>query len=914
MKKLLAVLLAFALLVPMGLVANADNQVTAEPYYLLGWSDYNRDKFPYLEGLAGSSFSNIGDKVILSFGGARMMYGSYTDADVTKFAQAMKKEMDSRPEGMRYWHVYGPGIALRLAPKNAIYLDHGVDQMKDLLTAALKKMKEIGCPLEGIVVDTEYIDMGSWYIQGDEAKKDPLIYNKIVNDPRYATEVRPLLVERGFKFYENITNLTPEIYGIHNSTGDEYAVSRSVWDTVMRLRLMDHLNEWCYEPMITNYPDATLSDYQSTDTYAWLKGVNDAGNVVGSVGGNTSKAGNVSNYNFYANRPSSVFFKDSGGLKVFKTPPTYNGAVYEASAFNMFMYDANLVKRMYCSTDTKMLSFWLSEYDYDTKEPGTLSNTPYYAEEILHLGLYDPQPFLGYLYSQSFKDENGKVSVEEYEKRCVVLNELMAELTRVAGYSDRKPIELPMNWNSEFVLSGMYVNGKNLWRITPNTDVVSAQAFQVAGKDPTFSVAGQTVTFPGGKIIEDGKISVVGTCGYWVETAKDVIPIVTNDADRFVQVPAYVEDFESYKVGTQLTTMNIRDENGWTVMQPKGNPITVEADGENQLISMTGNAALKNKQIPANVTAADSFAKEQHWSLTVTVPAGMTEEEAFVVLDYAGDKQETKDGGYKLSGGKVYYSDNGQYKELALDVSAGGKYVFTRALNFSTNTCDYVVTDTSGKEVASAKNVAIAAFTGKISTIGITCTKVAGKILVDDYTLRVTGAAADFGVYDAATGLKVSAETPHAASAAYRLSWLNATDKEETATIVAEYYEGSTLKETKTVKELKLAPGYDGVETGVLEVAAGQSVKVYVKSALQVNVEQGAAIAPTTPADPTAPTTDPVTDPTTAPTGTAPTNSADSGKQSGGNTMVIILIAVAVVAVVAIVVALVVTKPKKKAE
>ena len=198
------------------------------------------------------------------------------------------------------------------------------------------------------------------------------------------------------------------------------------------------------------------------------------------------KGGNVSNYNFYASRPGANFYKDSSGQKVFKTPPTYNGAVYEATAFNMFLYDANLVKRMYASTDTKMVSFWLARYDYATKKEGTLSNTPYYAEQIFHLGLMDPEPFLGYLYDQEFKDENGEVSKEVYESRLSVLNELMAELTRVAGYSDRKPIELPMNWNSEFVLSGMYANGRNLWRITPNTDVVSTEDFKVEGTDPTF--------------------------------------------------------------------------------------------------------------------------------------------------------------------------------------------------------------------------------------------------------------------------------------------------------------------------------------------------------------------------------------------------------------------------------------------
>lgn len=905
MKKLFAMLLVLAMLVPMGMAANAEQTVTAQPFYMLNCSSVDNQKFPYLEEYVNSRFSNIGDKVRISYGGVTLLYGSYTDADVDKFANAIKKEMDARPEGMRYWHAWGPSIAIKIAPQNSIYLDHGVDQMKDLITAILKKYKEIGGQLDGMIADTEYTGMGSWYVQGDAAK-DPLLYKKIVDDPRYATEVRPLLVERGFKFYENVSDLTPEIYGISKESGSAYEVSRSVWDTVMRIRLAQYLNAWCYEPLITYFPDATLSDYQLTDTDSWLKGVNDAGEVVGAVAGNTMKGGNVSNYNFYASRPGANFYTESS-QKVFKTPPTYNGAVYEATAFNMFLYDANLAKRMYASTDTKQISAWLARYDYATKKEGTLSNTPYYAEEILHLGLMDPEPFLGYLYDQEFKDENGKVSKEVYESRLSVLNELMAELTRVAGYSDRKPIELPMNWNSEYVLSGMYVNGKNLWRITPNTDVVSTEDFRAEGTDPTFCVAGQTITFPGGKIIADGNISVVGTCGYWVETAREVTPIVTNDADRFQTVPAYLEDFESYPVGTQLTTMNVRDEGGW-IVQPKGTPLTVEADGENKVLAITGNSLLQNKLIPANVTAADSYAKDQAWALTVTIPAGMTAEESVVLLNYDSDGQEVKDGGYKLSGGKVYYSENGAYKELALDVSAGGKYTFKRLMNFNTFTCDYIVTDSTGKEVASAKSVTIPSFTGTVSAIGITCSKVAGKLLLDDYTLRVTGIAADFGVYDFATGLKVSAATARAASTAYRLSWANATQTAETASLVAAFYEGDTLKEEKVLKELTLSPGCDGVETGVVEVAQGRSVKVYVKTNLKVNVEQPItteATQPSAPSDTTAPTTG-GSDATAAPTGET---SAVTGAKVSSSGLIAVVAAVAV-AVIAVVTVLIVTKKK----
>jgi hypothetical protein len=66
---------------------------------------------------------------------------------------------------------------------------------------------------------------------------------------------------------------------------------------------------------------------------------------------------------------------------------------------------------------------------------------------------------------------------------------------------------------------------------------------------------------------------------------------------------------------------------------------------------------------------------------------------------------------------------------------------------------------------------------------------------------------------------------------------MNATEKEETATLMAAFYAGDTLVEEKVIKEVKMAPGYDGVETGIVEVAEGQSVKVYLKTTLQKTEE-----------------------------------------------------------------------------
>ena len=921
MKKLFALLLALALLVPMGLVsvASADEAVTAEPFYSLGWSDFDESKYPYLDGLVTTSFSNIGDKARLSItDGGTLMYGSYTDADVEKFAQAMKKIMDARPEGTRYWHLFGPGKILRLAPQNVIFMDHGVTQMKDLVTAVLKKYKEIGGQLDGMVIDTEYIGVSSYYIRSDtdnntnNAIKNPLVYKQIVDDPRYATQIRPYLEERGFKFYDKITDYTPEIYGISGNAGSEYSNCAAIWDTVIRNHMNRYIDEYAYAPLKEYFPDASLSDYQSTDSYAWMKFVAVTDDGIALTGGNSNKAGSASCFSFYWSRPSSDTFKNMTKYA------SFNDALFEASAYNMFMYEMNYAKHMYLSNPQRQIAPWITSYLYNDDREGGLANTPYYSEQIFHLGMLDPEPFLSYTYVNEYQEKGAtKISytAPNYLLTQQIQNELLAELTRVAGYSDRKPIEMEPYWNSEFVLSGMYANGRNIWRITPNTDEVSLEDFKVEGTDPTFRVDGQTVTFPGGKIIETTAIPTAGSCGYWVETAKDVMPIVTNDPDRFDKYPALLYDFEDVKEGSFNYNTSVPTA-AWEFTWKKGGTSTIKTVDGNKVLALLGNAEVRSVKLPANVTAGDTYAEDQAWELTVTIPEGLAAEAEIVLLSYTGAGTTADDGGFKIVGGKAYYSENGEYKEL-MDIAAG-TYTFKRVMDFNDGkaACTYYVYDADRKELKATQKVATPAFTS-ITNIKFSTTGADKDVLVDNYKLSVTGTGADLSLYNANTGMNVDATKANAVPTAYRLSWLNATDQEQTATVKAEIYEGETLKETKTIQELKMAPGCDGVETGVVEIAEGQSVKITVTSTAKVTILQEAEEAPsTTPStDPTDPATDP-TDPSTAPTEAAPTEGADTGKKGGSNIGLIAVIAAVVVAVVAVVVVLLVTgkKPAKKAD
>ena len=169
-------------------------------------------------------------------------------------------------------------------------------------------------------------------------------------------------------------------------------------------------------------------------------------------------------------------------------------------------------------------------------------------------------------------------------------------------------------------------------------------------------------------------------------------------------------------------------------------------------------------------------------------------------------------------------------------------------------------------------------------------------MLLDNYTLRATGVAADFEVYDAATGLKLAQNAQNAAATAYRLSWTNIDAADKQAKVIAAYYEGDTLKEEKVIKEVKLTRGGDGVEYGVLDVPAGQSVKI----SMQADLSGSAA--------PDAPNTPNATNPAN-PTQTQP--AGQTGDQGGISPLMIVLIVVVVLAVAGVVLVLVLTKKKK---
>ena len=460
------------------------------------------------------------------------------------------------------------------------------------------------------------------------------------------------------------------------------------------------------------------------------------------------------------------------------------------------------------------------------------------------MGLLNPEVFLGYIIYQEIE------KYEDYEFCLEIVDDVLDELNRLVGDADRKPINVIPTWNDHFVLSGMMSGGRNIWRLTPDTTKVSLSDFKIDGEDPTFSVNGQTITFPQGKIIENGSIrgwdankNVIqdGQCGYWIETPADVTPVITREENYHSNYPAYQEDYESYEAGTEYNLKNALPRNCWEGRKRGEGSAIVQADGDNKVLALQGNYTLRNVNLPKNITAGDSYAKEQLWEVEIILPADMAADAELVLLNGSGDQGKTNDGGFKIVGNQVYYCENGEYIALSgVKLTGGKKYRLVRKMDFHNAEAivsDYYVYNPEGKCLGSVKNVPVDTLDLPVAGVGLVCNGITGEpVLLDNYKLYPTGVTAEFEIYDAKTGMKqTDPDALRSANTAFRLSWMNTTNAPKTYQVMASYQIADGVEE-KVVREVVLDPNSEGVETGIAEVAEGQRVRFYLKSVEEVAV------------------------------------------------------------------------------
>ena len=877
MKKVTAMLLTFLLLValfPASIVAQAET-VTKEGFYLVNWDrdfesgDYNHVYWMPYTWINSSNFDANTESVNIG-----VYFNGYSSSDIKAAAAELRDEFNNRPAGSRYINLAALGTIFKDCVKDAIDMEDGVRLVADWVDRFLAEYKSVGGQLDGIAIDLEYNSYTSHYLQSNFCTKtsgggDPVnldIMQDIVRNERvYQAILRPQLVEyekQGlFKFYtKNINPQTGLPDDLSTAVGPEYssrvpipvseittinryddnggdANSRSTWSWVMQNYLAGCITRAAYDPMIKYYPDAILSDYSTSDVYGWHKGMSNTGGGTGTA----VKAGNASNGVYYGSQFSEYYWASSSGSKtrkLYAKPAGYNGAVFDPTdPYTRVLHDVNNQKRLLASTIDKMgaenakINVWVPYFHYANTEK-SYGNSPYFTEVMYHLGLTNPEPFLGYIIESEVKNkgkyyDDEKMGDDKYALQ--VSDEILSELTRVAGASDRKPIQTPVSWNEGYILSGMYAGGRNIWRLTPDTGKVSVEDFKIQDTAPTFRVGNMTITFPNGRIIKDSKISSVGSCGYWIETPANVTPVVTTTADRYANDPAFGEDFSNYKTGaftasssSMLTTTSGRPDTYWTV----DGTAEIKKNGNNQVLSLTGTTTLTNSKIVEHITAGDYYAKQQIWEVKVTLPEG----------DYGEVKVlscEDIDGGIKIAGGKVYYDQQGAYKELTDVNLTAGTYIFKREVDLRRTiepTCSYTICDAAGNRLGGTEMVPMPQITAPVSKLTISTTDAAAAVELDDYKLYPTGVTAQLDLYETSRGRKLSTNyVTRTEDTVYRVSWMNATDKHQ----VVRVYDSKT---GTILQKVEMAPGMDGLITGIAKASKDNPIL------LDVHVQETAGL------------------------------------------------------------------------
>ncbi|MBR2937090.1 MAG: hypothetical protein IKB80_01125 [Oscillospiraceae bacterium] len=841
MKRVLALILTVLLLAglfPASIVAQADT-VTKEGFYLVNWDrnfktgDYDYVYWMPYTYIDKNKYSADAESIDVS-----MFFDGHSTSNVEAAAAELHDEFSKRPVGARYINLAALGSVFKKCVKDAIDMEDGVRLVAEWLDRFLAEYKRIGGELDGIAIDLEYNKYSNYYLDTEfYSKNNKNIYNEIVANERvYQNIIRPQLVEwekQGlFEFYENPDpSQYPDrseiwtIYRLDEKGGKDFC--RSTWNFVLKNYLVGCINRASYEPMIKYFPNAILSDYDTGDAYSWHKNIS----ISGGATGTSVKAGNASNGYYYGAPFSDYYFASSPKSDIrtrYTKPAGYNKAVFNpTNPFIRVLYDVNDQRRLLLSTRDKMgeenanVNVWVPYFHYRSATE-SYGNSPYFAEFMYHMGLSNPKPFLGYIIQSEVQNEGKEYddpNMGDYHYALQVSNELLAELSRVAGTSDRKAIALPMSWNEDYILSGMYTGGHNIWRITPDTSLTTVEEFMVSDNVPTFSVSGVTITFPQGRIIKDSKIIQIGSCGYWVETPADVTPVVTVTDDRYAKDPAFGETFSNYKTGaftgsaSSMITSN-RADTYWTA----NGTAAIKKNGDDQVMTLTGTTTLTNTIVPQNITAGDYYAKQQAWEVTVTLPA---DNYGDIKLLRCGDT----DGGIKISGGKVYYDRGGSYQELTGVTVAAGTYTLKREVDFRTEgnyTSSYTVYDSNGSRLGGTEFVAMSAIAIPVANITISTEGATAAVELDDYKLYATGVTTTLELYETVRGRKITeTATARTEATAYRLSWMNATNQHRVACIY-------DVESGAILKKVEMAPGMDGVVTGIVEASESKPVQIAV--------------------------------------------------------------------------------------
>ena len=473
-------------------------------------------------------------------------------------AKSIKEKLDKQDAGRRTIFLIND-----LSPKSLcgerIWWDEGVAETKAILGEFFKAFRDIGGDVDFIYSDTEQTftmysltALVSSSNENYDMDKYYSIIGEISSDERYP-EFREKLAARGYNFDAD-GDIPLSNIAYYNKTDYNYIK----FNAVCHDYAANYLKQAYYETAKEYFANIKYCDYGMTNTKFWVGHYDIGSGHPNHVAGNTHNAGSHSAPVLYSKQARSAVYNEYFGIPGTEGAETAQkilsgtNGIYDETHRNYseLLGTIVLLRNAAKANEEGTLTPWIATEGIDTE---SFTDVRYRNEMLLHVALHNPDRLLYFNPNQN-KTENAT--------QAEALMTALDEVNGFVAYADRRSLNGDQaNVHIPFLISGMYANGRNIWRITPDTATVAEGSFKTSadGEDPTFAGGGVTVTFPGGSIVSPATTSV-SDIGFWVETPEGVTPVIEY-SEKVDGEAARIDfyDVEYGKSAADLTTAETVD-------------------------------------------------------------------------------------------------------------------------------------------------------------------------------------------------------------------------------------------------------------------------------------------------------------------------------------------------------------------
>ncbi len=514
------------------------------------------------------------------------MFIPRNDLTSSQVAEDAFQFLSSRAPGQRGMLLYTDemiGSLIRSYPGNACrstnglllapsmqcpWLDAGAALLKKRMDIFFRNLRGRGVELDRIALNVEAYQLDSWGNASTGGMNgDPARYLAVLNDPRFYRD--NLNFPAGHPLRQSVASALgfddlSLVLSSHQLgwIGPSYY---AIWNSLMSARIAAYLNEAVATPARRYYPAIKISDNPRQ-----LLGADFLPDENGVPTRDCSNSALYCGHGDYVgtHQDPTVGYSPRLGAGFTGGAVKFDGIrIYGNDLFSALKYSVNKVAIGIAADRSVPLTPTVACRSFAHHQA---TEQAMYPEHILHallsgvddINFWNPN-------GSTFTGINGVCVLPETDDQ--ILNGILAEFNSILGYSDRRTLRsAPIDWYSDYVLSGMEAGGRRYYRFTPGqhpgipgTQAPLTLAGTIVSTSPLTLVTPQArIVFHGGQIWSPAQ--AVSDLGIWIQQSlSDPLPVISSDG---INSPPVI-DFRVLQDRTSgtviLTSANSFDEDGY---------------------------------------------------------------------------------------------------------------------------------------------------------------------------------------------------------------------------------------------------------------------------------------------------------------------------------------------------------------